>query len=242
MLAKMCKYLLSYLKGESMYIITIDGPSASGKSTLAQLVADKLGIVHINSGNAYRAIAYFMSNNGIAPTDLVAIEKALNSNDFQIKYENGKQKTYINGEDVTPFLHVNQVNAVVSTYANLCEAVIYKSSDMIRDFAKTMSIVIEGRNVGSFCFPDAKYKFYLDCDAYVRAKRRCKEMQEKGQEVNFDEIYKQTLERDELDKTRKIAPLVVPEYSVILDSTNQTPEQVANTIVGIVLDSEKLQG
>lgn len=221
-----------------MYIVTIDGPSASGKSTLAQLVADKLGVVHINSGDAYRAIAYFMSNAGIAPTDVSAIERALKNNDFQIKYENGKQVTYINGEDVTPFLHLNQVNAVVSTYANQSKAVIYKSSDMIREFAKTMSIVIEGRNVGSFCFPDAKYKFYLDCDAYVRAKRRCKEMQEKGQSVNFEEIYKQTLERDELDKTRKIAPLVVPKHSVLLDSTNQTPEQVADKIVAIVLDGE----
>lgn len=230
---------LSVTKGGNMYIVTIDGPSASGKSTLAQLVADKLGIVHINSGDAYRAIAYFMSNAGISPTDLVTVEKTLVSNDFKIKYKNGKQRTYINGEDVTSFLHSNQVNAVVSTYANQCEAVIYKASDMIRDFANTMSIVIEGRNVGSFCFPEAKYKFYLDCDALVRAKRRCAEMQEKGQEVNFDEIYKQTLERDELDKTRKIAPLVVPEGSVLLDSTNKTPEQVADIIVGIVLDSEQ---
>lgn len=222
-----------------MYIVTIDGPSASGKSTLAQLVADKLGIVHINSGDAYRAIAYFMSNAGIAPTDTTSIEKALNSNKFEIKYENDTQKTYINGEDVTKYLHLNQVNAVVSAYANQSPQVIYKASDMIRDLATSMSVVIEGRNVGSFCFPEAKYKFYLDCDAYVRAKRRCKEMEEKGQDVNFEDIYKQTLQRDELDKTREIAPLVVPKNSVMLDSTNKTPEQVSNTIVSIILDSEK---
>ena len=227
------------LKGENMYIVTIDGPSASGKSTLAQLVADKLGIVHINSGDAYRAIAYFMSNAGIAPTDTTSIEKALNSNKFEIKYENDTQKTYINGEDVTKYLHLNQVNAVVSAYANQSPQVIYKASDMIRDLATSMSVVIEGRNVGSFCFPEAKYKFYLDCDAYVRAKRRCKEMEEKGQDVNFEDIYKQTLQRDELDKTREIAPLVVPKNSVMLDSTNKTPEQVSNTIVSIILDSEK---
>lgn len=222
-----------------MYIVTIDGPSASGKSTLAQLVADKLGIVHVNSGDGYRAIAYFMSNAGIAPTDMASIKKALNSNKFEIKYENGAQKTYINGEDVTKHLHLNQVNAVVSAYANQSPDVIYKASDMIRGIANSMSVVIEGRNVGSFCFPEAKYKFYLDCDAYVRAKRRCKEMEEKGQNVNFEDIYKQTLQRDELDKTREIAPLVVPKNSILLDSTNKTPEQVADMIVAIILDSEK---
>lgn len=222
-----------------MYIVTIDGPSASGKSTLAQLVADKLGIVHVNSGDGYRAIAYFMSNAGIAPTDMASIKKSLNSNKFEIKYENGAQKTYINDEDVTKHLHLNQVNAVVSAYANQSPDVIYKASDMIRGIANSMSVVIEGRNVGSFCFPEAKYKFYLDCDAYVRAKRRCKEMEEKGQNVNFEDIYKQTLQRDELDKTREIAPLVVPKNSVLLDSTNKTPEQVADMIVAIILDSEK---
>lgn len=220
-----------------MYIITIDGPASSGKSTVAHLVAQKLNIAHINSGEAYRAIAYFMLNSGIAPNDEAGVNKALANNSFKMLYQDGKQILLVNDEDVTRHLHTNQVNAVVSQYgAN--PKVIYKSSDMAREVSQNMDVVMEGRNLGSFCFPDAKYKFFVDCDAKERAKRRYIEMLEKGSNVDFDTIYQQTIERDRLDKTRKVAPLVVPKGSVLIDSTNQTAEQVAQIIAEIVLDNE----
>ena len=220
-----------------MYIITIDGPASSGKSTVASLVAQKLNIVHINSGEAYRAIAYFMQNTGISPTDTAKIDNALKNNIFKMEYNNGVQSLFVNGEDVTKYLHTNQINAVVSQYGKNPQ-VIYTASDMAREVSKDISVVMDGRNLGSFCFPDAKYKFYVDCDAEVRAKRRFEEMLQKGIEVDFDDIYKQTLERDNLDKTREIAPLVVPKHSVLIDSTCLTAEQVAQEIVNIVLNSE----
>ena len=222
-----------------MYIITIDGPASSGKSTVAKIVAEKLNIVHINSGEAYRAIAYFMLNNGIAPTDTSRINNALKNNTFRMVYANGVQTLLVNDEDVTQYLHTNQINAVVSQYAQNAQ-VIHAASDMARGIRKNMSVVMEGRNLGSFCFPDAEYKFFIDCDAKERANRRFKEMLQKGAKVQWDEIYRQTLERDMLDKTREIAPLVVPKNSVLLDSTNLTPEQVAQKIAEIVLDNEKL--
>ena len=220
-----------------MYTITIDGPSASGKSTIAAIVAQKLNIAHINSGEAYRAIAYFMLNNGIAPTDVVNVNKALKNNSFKMKYDNGVQTLFVNGEDVTKYLHTNQVNAVVSQYGKNPQ-VIYMASDMAREVSKNISVVMEGRNLGSFCFPDAQYKFFVDCDAKERAVRRYNEMIKKGMDVNFDEIYRQTLERDHLDKTREVAPLVVPKNSVLLDSTNLTAEQVADKIVEIISYNE----
>ncbi|MBQ3502280.1 MAG: (d)CMP kinase [Clostridia bacterium] len=220
-----------------MYIITIDGPASSGKSTVAHLVAQKLNIAHINSGEAYRAIAYFMLNSGIAPTDVENVNKALDDNTFEMVWKD-KQVLLVNGEDVTAQLHTNQVNAVVSQYGATNPQVIYKASDMARQISKNMSVVMEGRNLGSFCFPDADYKFFVDCDAKERATRRYKEMIEKGFDVDFDTIYQQTIERDNLDKTRPVAPLVVPEGSVLIDSTHQTAEQVAQTIANIVLDNE----
>ena len=220
-----------------MYLITIDGPAASGKSTVAQLVAQKLNIVHINSGEAYRAIAYFMLNSAIAPTDRQSVVKALKSNTFDMKYIEGKQILIINDQDVTNYLHTNQVNAVVSQYAKIPE-VIYAASDMARNICKDMSVVMEGRNLGSFCFPDADYKFYIDCDVKERAIRRYNEMLQKGTDVDFESIYNQTLERDNLDKTRAVAPLKVPEGAVMLDSTNLTPDQVASQIVQIVIDNQ----
>ena len=220
-----------------MYIITIDGPAASGKSTIAHIVAQKLNIAHINSGEAYRAISYYMLNKGIEPNDSERIGKELKQNSFKMLYNNGKQNLLVNGEDVTSLLHTNQINAVVSQYAKNPQ-VIYSASDMARDVSKNMSVVMEGRNLGSFCFPDADYKFFVDCDVKERAMRRFKEMQQKGTKVDFDDIYKQTIERDHMDKTRAVAPLAVPKNCVLLDSTNQTAEQVAQTIVDIVLDLE----
>ena len=224
-----------------MYIITIDGPASSGKSTVAHIVANKLNIAHINSGEAYRAISYYMLNSGIAPTDYDAVKKAIRSNSFKMIYANGSQKLLVNDTDVTEYLHTNQINAVVSQYGKIPD-VIYKSSDMAREVSKDISVVMEGRNLGSFCFPDADYKFYVDCDVKERARRRYDEMCKKGFEVDFDTIYNQTVERDNLDKTREVAPLVVPKNSVLIDSTNLTPEQVADNIVNIVLDCEINKG
>ena len=221
-----------------MYIITIDGPSASGKSTIASIVAQKLNIAHINSGEAYRAIAYFMQSSGIAPEDIESVNNALKNNKFSMVYNDGIQSLIVNGKDVTQYLHTNQINAVVSQYGKNPQ-VIYKSSDMAREVARDISVVMDGRNLGSFCFPDAKYKFYVDCDALERAKRRCNEMKSKGFEVDFDAIYQQTLERDNLDKTRAVAPLIVPNQAIVLDSTNMTAEQVADKIVDFVLSNEK---
>ncbi|MBQ8522818.1 MAG: (d)CMP kinase [Clostridia bacterium] len=220
-----------------MYIITIDGPSSSGKSTVASLVAQKLNIAHINSGEAYRAIAYFMLNKGITPTDSVNVNKELQQNVFKMIYDNGVQTLLVNGVDITKHLHTNQINAVVSQYGKNPQ-VIYTASDMAREVSKNMSVVMEGRNLGSFCFPDAKYKFFVDCDVKERAIRRYNEMRQKGIEVDLETIYNQTLERDHLDKTREVAPLVVPKNAILIDSTNLTAEQVAQKIVDIVRDME----
>lgn len=221
-----------------MYTITIDGPSSSGKSTVAALVAKKLGIAHINSGEAYRAIAYFMNSKGIEPTDIERVNEQLKLNSFTMQYVDGIQTLLVNGKDVTNYLHTNQINAVVSQYGKNPQ-VIYKASDMAREVSKDMSVVMEGRNLGSFCFTDAKYKFYVDCDVKERALRRYNEMIQKGMQVNFETIYNQTIERDMLDKTREIAPLVVPENAIIIDSTKLTAEDVAEKIVNIVKDYEK---
>ena len=152
-------------------------------------------------------------------------------------YDNGAQRLIVNNQDVTEYLHTNQINAVVSQYGKNPQ-VIYEASKMAREIANGISVVMEGRNLGSYCFPDADYKFFVDCDVKERAFRRFKEMQQKGVNVDFETIYKQTIERDNLDKTREVAPLIIPENSVLLDSTNQTAEQIAQKIADIVLDRE----
>lgn len=234
----MIKQVNKSAEDKNMYVITIDGPAGSGKSTIAKIVAEKLNIAYINSGEAYRAIAFYMQANGIAPTNTTGVKLLLESNDFTMGYSEGRQFTKINGIDITDYLHSNNINSIVSQYAKIPE-VIYKASEMIQSIPKDSSVVIEGRNVGSFCFPNADYKFFIDCEVKIRAKRRFDEMIAKGENVDFDAIYKQIIERDVLDRTRKIAPLIVPENSVLIDTSCQTPDQVAQTIVDIVLDYEK---
>jgi len=216
-----------------MFTITIDGPSASGKSTVADLVSEKLNMHHLNSGEFYRAIALYFLRKNIHYEDVVNIEKELPNINILIKYIDGVQHLILNNEDVTDLLHSNEINSVVSKFGHN-KKVVEKASDLTLLATKTENLVIDGRNVGSFVIPDAECKIYLDCDPKIRAERRYKEALEKGSEVTFDEILKQTIERDELDKKRTIAPLVVPKNAYIVKSDDKTPEEVAESIIKIV--------
>lgn len=214
-----------------MFTITIDGPSSSGKSTVAELVAKKLNFHHLNSGNFYRTITLFLLNNGYTPDDKIPAE-ILDKIEIDVEFIDKRQHDFLNGKDVSDLLHNNLINENVSRFGKN-EAIIIKASKLTFLPTKKYNLVIDGRNVGSFVLPNAELKIYLDCDPKVRAERRMKEMLEKGENVNFDEILDQTIKRDNLDKTRPLAPLVVPKDAYVLDSSNLTPEQVADKIVEI---------
>lgn len=216
-----------------MFTITIDGPSASGKSTVADIVAKELNMQHLNSGEFYRAIALYFLNKKISYNEEEKINSEINKIDVTIRFIKDKQHCYLNGKDVTNLLHTNEINEVVSKYGHN-ETVVERCSYFTLKATETESLVIDGRNVGSFVLPDADCKIFLDCDVSVRAKRRYDEAISKGAVVSFEEILKQTKERDELDKKRKIAPLIIPKGAYKVDSNNKTPETVANEIVKIV--------
>ena len=216
-----------------MFTITIDGPSASGKSTVADLVSEKLNMHHLNSGEFYRAIALYFIRKNIHYEDSTNIEKELPYISILIKYIDNTQHVILNGEDVTHLLHSNEINEVVSKFGHNLK-VVEKASDLTLLATETESLVIDGRNVGSFVLPDAECKIYLDCDPKIRAERRYKEALEKGSDVTFEEILKQTIERDELDKKRVVAPLVVPKNAFIVKSDDKSPEELAEHIIKIV--------
>ena len=220
-----------------MFTITLDGPSASGKSTVADIVAKKLKINHLNSGEFYRAITLYMLRKKIKTDDFKQINHELPNINIEVKFLGEKQIMILNGEDVSELLHSNEVNATVSNYSHN-EEVVKKASELTYLATKSHNLIIDGRNVGSFVLPNAECKIYLDCDAKIRAERRFKEQIEKGAKVTFEEIYKQTLERDELDRTRKIAPLVVPKDAIIITSDAKTPEDLADEIIKIVLSQK----
>ena len=216
-----------------MFTITIDGPSASGKSTVADIVATELNMHHLNSGDFYRAIALYYLRKNIHYEDSDSIKKELANINITIKYIFDEQHDFLNGEDVTGLLHNNDINEVVSKFGHNF-LVVEKASELTYLATLTENLVIDGRNVGSYVIPDAECKIYLDCNAKIRAERRYKEAKEKGSDVTFEEILKQTIERDELDKKRKIAPLVVPKDAYKVKSDNKTPQEVAEEIIKIV--------
>ena len=214
-----------------MFTITIDGPSSSGKSTVAELVAQKLNFHHLNSGNFYRVITLYLLEKGYTTNDKIT-EDMLKDINIDVEFVGEKQHDYLNGKNVTDLLHNNNINANVSRFGKN-DSIIIKASKLTLQPTKKYNLVIDGRNVGSFVLPNAELKIYLDCDAKVRATRRMNEMLAKGEQVNFDDILKQTIERDELDRTRPLAPLVVPKDAYVLDSSNLSAEQVADKIVEI---------
>lgn len=210
-------------------IITIDGPAGSGKSTVADLVAEKLQFIHFNSGALFRGVtAHLLSIN----FNIASINESspMPEMDLQVKMLNNSQHVLVNNIDYTSVLRNNQISvnvAVVAANANVRNIV----DTCQRKFCNANNVVIEGRDVGSHVFPYAEVKFYLDCDAKERAKRRFLEEQAKNNNITMDEILVQILERDKLDKERKIAPLVVPKGAIVIDSTGKTIEEVVNELI-----------
>ena len=209
-------------------IISIDGPSGSGKSTVADLVSKKLGFIHFNSGSLFRGVtAFFMSKN--ADFSKIKTETILEDFVLDSDYVDGVQHVYVNGIDFTNKLRDNQVS-ILTPVISSCRFVRNKIDNFQRNYAKTHNIVMDGRDIGSHVFPNAEFKFYLDCSLEERANRRYKEELEKNSNVTYEEIKQQLFIRDETDKNKKIAPLIVPEGAIIIDSTHLNIEQVVNAI------------
>lgn len=211
-------------------IISIDGPAGSGKSTVAEILAIKLGFVHFNSGSLYRAITAYALKNQI---DIETSINALSKLNLEVCYKNNVQHVFVNKIDFTNDLRDNAVSAL-SPITSKFKEIRNLVDDCQRQFAYHNNVVIDGRDIGSYVFPNAEHKFYLDCSVDIRAERRFKEEQQKGSNITLEEIKQQIIDRDNFDKNKKIAPLVVPNGAHIIDSAQKTAEQVANEMYNII--------
>ena len=213
-------------------IISIDGPAGSGKSTVAKIISEKLGFIHLNSGSLYRGIvAYLLSVNFDIKN--LTLNSPVPEFKLETKFINNIQHVYVNKTDFTPMLRNNQISTLCPFVAN--NKNIRKQIDNCqRAFAKKHNIVMEGREIGSYVFPNAEYKFYLDCNIDERARRRHLEELSKGNNISFEEIRKQTEIRDNQDKTKEIAPLVIPENAIIIDSTGLSIDDVVKKILSYI--------
>ena len=200
-------------------VITIDGPSASGKGTLAILLAERLNWKILDSGALYRAFAYF----SISENDQSLIEQNLRNISFNI-VDNNIQVLFEN-EDISRYLRTEETAiqaSKISTLSSTREILL----PIQRFFSETSNLIADGRDMGSVVFPNANLKFFLDAAPEVRAKRRHLELQKRGQEVNMHDLINDIVERDKKDRTRDLSPLIKTEDSILLDSTNLDQESI----------------
>ena len=202
-------------------VITIDGPSASGKGTLAILLAERLNWKILDSGALYRAFAYF----SISENDERLIEQNLRKISFNI-VDNSIQVLFEN-EDISGHLRTEKTAIQASKISSLSstrEVLL----PIQRFFSETNNLIADGRDMGSVVFPNANLKFFLDAAPEVRAKRRYLELQKRGQEVNMHDLINDIVERDKKDRTRDLSPLIKTEDSILLDSTNLDQDSILN--------------
>ncbi len=208
------------------YVIAIDGPGGAGKSTIAKLVAAKLGIIYVDTGAMYRVAAVFLNRRGIDKDDDKSIEKAVS--DMNITFSN--ERVLLNGEDVSKKIRENDVSKIASEYsAN--PVVRDKLTALQRQMGKTVNLVMDGRDIGSNVFKDAKYKFYLTASPEIRAERRCKELEERGENIEFSKILEDIKARDYRDMNRELNPLKIAEGAVLVDSTDKNIDEVVEEIL-----------
>ncbi len=215
-------------------IIAIDGPAGSGKSTIAKLLAQRLGFTYIDTGAMYRAVALKVKKNGINPEDKEKIIKILENTKIELKPDKNGVKVFLDGEDVSSLIRTEEIGKIASKIARIPE-VRKKLVQLQRELGKkAKNAVIEGRDTGTVIFPDAELKIFMTASPEERAKRRYKELKEKGLNVSYETILREIKERDYLDETRKDSPLKPAKDAVIIDTTGKSLEEVLNQVLSLV--------
>ena len=215
-------------------IIAIDGPAGSGKSTIAKLIAEDLGLVYLDTGAMYRLVTLKALNDGILG-NLDKIIKMLDNLNIDIK-ENG---FYLDDIDVSEEIRKPVVSENVSDIAAIRE-VREKMVDLQRKFSESKNVILDGRDIGTVVFPNADVKIFLIADAKERANRRYRELVAKGENVKIEEIYENILKRDKIDSTRKESPLKKANDAIEVDTTSKNIEEVKNEILYIIKQKNKI--
>ncbi len=211
-------------------IVAIDGPSGSGKSSVSKLLATKLGFKYLDTGAMYRAITFYIIRESIDINDIPSLEKLLQS--IKISFDTSFN-VYLNNENIAKEIRSMPVVERVSEIASI-KIVRENMVDLQRRIALSGKYVLDGRDIGSVVFPNAKHKFYLEATIEERAKRRHKEEVEKGSSISFDEVKESIAKRDEFDKNRLESPLIIPKDAILIDTTNLGIEDVINTMVSYI--------
>lgn len=218
------------------FIVGIDGTAGSGKGTVTKKVANKLNLINIDTGSTYRCVALAAIrvnaiNNGVIDKEKVI--RLLDEITIEIKNSPDGDRVYLNGEDVSAKIREKDVTQVVSPVSSIKE-VRYKMVDLQRKMAEGKDIIMEGRDICTYVFPNADVKIYLDASVEERAKRRLAEMKEKGMQITYEEVLENIIARDHNDKIKEVGALKLAPDSIVVDTTNMTIEEVEDRIIEII--------
>ena len=216
-----------------MIQIAIDGPSGAGKSTVAKALAKKLGIVYVDTGALYRTIGYAAFSRGISTKDAVAMQALLPDIHIDVKYEDGIQCVYLNGENLGDRIRRPEISMAASDVSAI-PAVRAFLLDTQRDIARRNSVVMDGRDIGTVILPDADVKIFMVASAEARAVRRTKELEEKGMPASYEDVLREMKERDAQDSGRAIAPAIPAPDAIHLDNSGMSVEESVRAVIDLI--------
>lgn len=215
-------------------IVGIDGPAGSGKGTVTKIIAQRMGLVNLDTGATYRCVALESIRRNIPLSDEEGITNIIDEINIEFEYdEEDNIIVYLNGENVTKEIRSTEVSSIVSPLSSIIPVRI-KMVELQRRMAEGKDVIVEGRDICTVVFPNADVKIYLDADVKERARRRFKENQEKGIECTYEEVLESINKRDENDKNKEMGALKVADGATIVDSTNLTIEEMANEVERVI--------
>lgn len=207
-----------------MLNIAVDGTSSSGKGAVCTRLAQKLGIVHFDTGAIYRLIGVYVKNNNIDPHDENKVVDSLKNIHVTLKHDNGEQITILNGVDVSRDIRhddISDICSIIAPYPKCREFVL----NIQRDSASKYDLIMEGRDITSHVLPNAKYRFFLDASVDVRAQRRYSELLSKGDQATLQQVKDDLIERDRRDKERELSPLILTEGTIYIDNSDMSIDE-----------------
>ena len=214
----------------SHYKIAIDGPAGAGKSTIAKKIAKKLNIIYIDTGAMYRAFGLYCINNNIKPDDEDTIKRIIDDVKISIRHENNEQQVILNDVNVNDKIRTEQVGEMASA-VSVNKIVRLKLVELQQELARETSVIMDGRDIGTYVLTDATTKIYLTASVDERAKRRFDEYKEKGIEKDYDVLKKEIEQRDYRDMNREFAPLKKADDAIELDTTSMNIDEVVSKII-----------